>query len=478
MRKTLVYGFGTLIIREFFLKLISLLGQIFLARLLIPSDFGIYAIIVFVISFFSLFTDIGLSLAIIQKNEDVTQEELSGVFAVKMGLTIALVLVVWLCAPFTKLFYPSFNDANIFMVRIFSLTLLTTSLRAVPVALLERNLKYQVISMLDVYGVFVYYVSALGGALLHLGVWSFIYGTLAKEIAETIILYYFYPFLPRFSFSLAHLKKMIKFGIYIQGNALVNVLNNSLTPVIGGRMSGPYAVGLLDFAFNIASLPIIIAQNFGRVAFAGYARIQNEEKVLFQTLCQSISMLAIILYIFPVLLLGLGNEIVPVVFSAKWVPALPALYWYSVSAFLLPIIASLGQGILVIGKSKEIFWTSLATILCGWIAAIIFIKVFGFVGIAMTFLFICLSFSLCYIVIFQKADFTFPLLSLLFPKLFVALISLVVLFGMNSIMQPSLLFFSLKLVLVAFLYAVLMFHFAKKESRELFHLIRAWLFPN
>jgi len=55
LKANIIQGFSTLIVREFFIKIFSLVGQIFLARLLIPSDFGVYVIIVFIISLFGLF---------------------------------------------------------------------------------------------------------------------------------------------------------------------------------------------------------------------------------------------------------------------------------------------------------------------------------------------------------------------------------------------------------------------------------------
>lgn len=477
LRTNIIQGFGTLIVREFLLKLISFFGQVFLARLLFPSDFGIYVIIVFVINFFSLFTDIGLSLAIIQKRKEPTATELSSIFLLKMFLSTLIVFLIWIFAPFIKLFYPTFVDANILMLRIFSLSLLFSTARTIPISLLERKIKYNLISSIDIMGVFLYYVVSLVAAFMHLGSWSFIIGALTKEIVETIILYYIQPFFPQFTFSKDSIKKMIKFGMYIQGNALVNVINSSITPVIGGRISGIYSVGLLDFAYNIASLPIIIAFNFGRVAFAGYARIQEEKELLFRAICKSVSLLAIILYIFPVIIFGLGNELVSFIFSAKWLPAVPALYWYSLGAFFLPAISSLGQGILVIGRSKEIFWLSFATTTLGFIGAIFLISLFGFVGISVIFFLTTFFLFVFYPIILKKANLEFPIITIISPKLLVALISLLFIFFMNGVFSRTFPFLILKLTTAVFFYIALMFILAKQDSKELLRLVINWLFP-
>ena len=41
LKSSIIQGFSTLIVREFFIKIFSLVGQVFLARLIVPSDFGV-----------------------------------------------------------------------------------------------------------------------------------------------------------------------------------------------------------------------------------------------------------------------------------------------------------------------------------------------------------------------------------------------------------------------------------------------------
>jgi len=477
LKTSIIQGFGTLVVREFFLKILSFIGQIFLARLLAPSDFGVYVVIVFVVNFLSLFSDVGLSLAIIQKHEEPTKEELSGVFILKMILSLLVVTVVWIFAPLLKNFYPTFSVSNVLMLRMLSLIIITGSIRSIPISLLERKLKYNLISIIDIIGVSIYYFISLFFAFMHFGAWSFILGALCKEVGETIVLYAIQPFIPQFSLFKARIKHMIKFGIYIQGNGLVNVITDSITPVIGGRTSGIYSVGLLDFAYNLGTLPETIAVNFGRVAFAGFSRIQKEKEILTNSISRSMSMLAIILYIFPVIIFGLGNELVPIIFSAKWAAAIPALYWYSAGSIFLPIISSLGQGILVIGKSKEIFWATLTTVVTGWLIALVLIHFIGFVGIAVAYFFIVVSFCIFYLLILKRSDYNFPVVSILRPKLLVALLSFLIILALNIILPHGVITLIVKLMVVTISYILLTFIFVRKDAVEFSKIIINWLLP-
>jgi teichuronic acid exporter len=473
-KATVVAGFSTLIIREFFLKLFSFLGQIVLARILAPSEFGVYLIIVFIVSLFGLFSDVGLSLAIIQKKNEPTRQELSGIFWLKVLLSLGLIIIIWIFSPFIKVFYPTFLNINIVMLQVFSFTLLLASLRTIPVSLLERKIKYNLISIVDIIGVIVYYAVAIVGAFMHAGVWSFIIAVMVRDALETVMLNIIQPFLPQFILLKKDVLKMIKYGIYIQGNSLVMFAISSIIPVIGGRLSGPYAVGLLDFANSLASLPNIIAMNFSRVAFTSYSRIQEEKELLFKSIHKSVSMLAIVLYFFPVIIFSFGGELVQIVYTDKWMPAVPALYWFSASVLFYPIITALGQVILAIGKSKEIFQVTLITAIVGWLSAFFLVNVTGFTGIAIANFIIYILLFVFYISIIKKSGFnTDSFIGANVPKVFASFLVLIFCFISNFLLPQSLLFLILKLLLAFVAYILCMYLLAKSDMQELFVIIKS-----
>ncbi len=60
--------------------IVSLVIAGILARLLTPDEFGIVAIATVIIAFFGIFTDMGISPAIIQ-NKDLSEKDLSEIFS-------------------------------------------------------------------------------------------------------------------------------------------------------------------------------------------------------------------------------------------------------------------------------------------------------------------------------------------------------------------------------------------------------------
>jgi O-antigen/teichoic acid export membrane protein len=125
----------------------------------------------------------------------------------------------------------------------------------------------------------------------------------------------------------------------------------------------------------------------------------------------------------------------------------------------------------VIGKSKEIFWAGFIIIVSSWVGALMLINIFGFVGIAMDYFFSNIFFCISYILIFKKSDYVFPIMSIILPKLFVALFSLLLILFMNVVFSKTLPILIVKLMVAFILYLVLMFAFVKQDSKELFNLI-------
>src|SRR5512141_2256112 len=99
LKKKSLTGIGTLLKRQIFVTGIAFIGNIALARILAPQMFGIYAIVAFVVQFFSIFSDVGIGAALIQKKEELTDEETSTLFWLQQILALAVVIATFVSSP-------------------------------------------------------------------------------------------------------------------------------------------------------------------------------------------------------------------------------------------------------------------------------------------------------------------------------------------------------------------------------------------
>src|SRR5659263_222395 len=84
--------------------LMSVLMLAILARLLTPSDFGLIAMVTVFSSFVAIFSNFGLTSAIIQKKE-ISDETLSSTFWINVGLGALLTIAFTASAPLVAAFY-------------------------------------------------------------------------------------------------------------------------------------------------------------------------------------------------------------------------------------------------------------------------------------------------------------------------------------------------------------------------------------
>ncbi len=464
-------SFSILIVREFSIKMLSFLGQLVVARILLPSDFGYFVMVSFVTNFFLLFSDVGLTWALIRNPHPPTEEEISAAFFVKTALSIGIIIIIFIAAPFIPLFYSNFGSTHIAMVRLFSITLLLTSIRSLPVALLEREIKYNVISIIDIIGALVYQAIVIPMALWHFGAWSFIYAVIGKEVVEAVIAYAKRPIHITFRNNISSIHHMMHFGVFLQGNGILAFIHTSIIPLLIGVKYGPYQVGLLDWASGIASIPLSVTDNFGRVAFAGFSRVQHNRQFLSKAIERSIGILSIITLFFTVMIFGFGVEAIKILYTQKWVAGVPSLYWFAANTFFISAISALGSGILALGKSKRIFYITLISDIVEWSLALVLVAQIGFIGVAVTSTITTIIVFCLYAFAAHKSSISLHYRKLFVPKGIVSGITLILILLLNTILPSNIVLFGIKIIIASICYLGCMYLFAREDTLKIIQLI-------
>ncbi len=99
LRRRARLGVLALMIRSAVLQVTVISGNIFLARLLTPQDFGVFGVVQFVLLFFTFIGDAGLGGALVQRKEMPTQRELSSVFFLQFLIALVVVTMIWVGTP-------------------------------------------------------------------------------------------------------------------------------------------------------------------------------------------------------------------------------------------------------------------------------------------------------------------------------------------------------------------------------------------
>lgn len=331
-------------VRELAVKGLAFAGWIVLSRLLDPATFGVFAVVSFALNLFILLSEVGLGASLIRQPE-VGASQLSALFTYQLA---------W-CAPITlaalgaSLFMPNADIAH--AVQVVAISFLLISLRTTPSIIAQRELKYAPIVVSDVTSQVVYWAIAISAALVGLGIWSVILSALAFAVVNVVVLYLRVGWRPSINIDWSATHADLPFSLSYQSQQGASLAKYALLPILGGFSFGATGVGYLTWAHQIAVIPIQLTQLVSRVSFPALARLQHDRQAFAATVGSILKWTCIVTYPACALLIGLGPQIIEYIYDPKWLPALSALYLFTLNTainipvgVLLPALYSLGRG--------------------------------------------------------------------------------------------------------------------------------------
>ena len=325
------------------LQLTTLAGQIALARYLEPHDFGVYAVIRFALSFFAFFGDVGLGGGLVQKKEAPSEAEVSSVFTLQVLLSLGIVTVVWLGAGLVDHVWTDLPTSGPWLLRILALDLFLTALRTIPSILMERSLQFVKLAGLDVTLGLAFYVTAITLARLDFGSNALVIAVVVQGTLGAVLAFVLHPFRPRLMLDRVALRPLVKFGIPFQLIQVIGFLNGAVTPIYAGAALGVRSLGFINWAQDTGYFPLKAVEIVGRVGFPLYSRLQGDPRALGESFGRAVHLCAIATAFFVGLAFSMGANVIHVVFTDKWMPALPLLYIYAGAisiGFYTPVISA------------------------------------------------------------------------------------------------------------------------------------------
>jgi PST family polysaccharide transporter len=378
-------GASLMVLRTLVLYPVGFVGEVVLARLLAPEDFGVYALASFVTVTLAAVLEVGLAASLIQRPDEPRDEEYQTLFTLQILAITALVVLIFVASPWL---FPWLGlDASI---RWTMLALLlcpwVSSFGTMSCVKLERQLRYVVFARMDVLRGLTYMGSAVALAFAGAKAWSFAVAIVLSTVVKTTIAFRQAPWPVRFRFKLTGMRQALHFGFMFQVSTLTSLFRDHIGVVLGGPLFGVQSVGYLNWAKNTTYYTSqIFTQVVSRVAFPSISRVQHDVtavRQMAQTLLKYVNLLT-----FPVIALfaALIPEFVTVFYTNKWLPALPAFYFYSVrmigsniTTLYVSVLNAVGQ----VRKTLQvlIWWT-----VADWVLALALCPRFGFTGIAMAY---------------------------------------------------------------------------------------------
>jgi O-antigen/teichoic acid export membrane protein len=356
-------------------------GGIALARLLTPEVFGLYAILIFVITLGVRFSELGLGAALIQRRDLDLATGLSAAFTATFALALVLGAAIMAAAPLVAR-WPGVSSEVTAPVRWLALLVVFSSLRMPAMVLLERRLAYLPLTIAETADTVAFYLVAITAAVAGAGLWSFVLGALAARAANLAVLWSATRWRPTLRWNRRELIPVLKFGILFQGSVLIGVVGDAVVPTFVTAWSGVTAVGYLNWAATLAFLPLQIVSIAGRVLFPALSSLQTEPGRFAEATARAINRVTTILYPAAALLLAGADPVVRLVFGEAWVPAVPAVRCFCLSAIIGGTSTIFVHALYSLGRPDLVFRLNLASAALLWILTVALVPWLGFVGFA------------------------------------------------------------------------------------------------
>ena len=328
---------------------IQLIIQIILARLLLPEDYGIIALIVVFISISQTFVQSGLGTALIQKRE-VTDEDYSSVFYLTLLIAFVFYGILFLAAPFIAAFY---NQPLITpILRVLGLTLLFGAVNTIQNAVIERNFQFKKLFVSSVGAVLLSGVVGIAMAYTGYGVWALVGQQFTAITVLCAIMWLTVKWRPKLLFSLARVKELFSFGWKLLVSGLIDVTYNNLSALVIGKL---YPASMLGFYTKGQEFPNLLVTNINSsiqaVMFPAYARCQDNRPMVKQIMRRALVTSSFL--VFPAMagLAAVAQPLVLLLLTEKWLIAVPFLQIFCAVYALWPIHTVNLQAINALGRS-------------------------------------------------------------------------------------------------------------------------------
>ena len=360
-------------------QLVSFVQTIALARLLTPTDIGIFAAGTVLTALLTNFVEGGLQAGLVQRQGDLADAD-ETVFRVTLMVGAAASLGCLAAAPVIGIIFNS-RTAGLVAAATAGVVLIH-SLTNVPEAVLQREFSVKRRLIVGPAIALSYAVVAVGLAALGWGVWSMVAGMYASYITWVVSLWMITSWRPgRGHASFAMWRELARYGFPLVLAMIGFRLRTAVESLVVGRFLSTGALGFFRYGQRIALIPEMgIIQVGATTLFPAFSRIAGDRKRFAAAYLRALHWSMVGAAVGTGLMIAVGEPAVVVLFGERWRGAgvaLVAMSGVSIGA----AIAVVAQDVIKAhGRTRLINWFTLADLVLGVSFLLVLTRAFGFVG--------------------------------------------------------------------------------------------------
>ncbi len=306
-------------------RLLAVVTKIVLVRLLLPGDFGVYALASGLIGFVGTFGNFGLDYAIIQKDDRATEEDYNVGMSLRIVIAVGLFAVSLVVAgPWASLFGNPIVGPT---TQVLALVYLLGIWSFVPSTRLVAELRYRAIAVPALAAQIANTVASIVLAFSGFGVWALIWGAVASTTISTVVYWILHPWRFRFSLRLKIAAPLVKYAQHLISAAVLAFLITNIDNFTVGYVWKTTQLGFYSVAYAYGYLPVsMFSGPAGQAFFPSLTKIQGNLDQLRRGFLEGFGYAMAIIAPSAIGMAVLSPEIVSILFGPNWAAAtLPLL---------------------------------------------------------------------------------------------------------------------------------------------------------
>lgn len=304
-------------------QIISFVVSIVLARILLPEQYGIVAIVTIFINLANVFVTSGLGTSLVQK-KDADELDFSTMFWASIALSLVLYAIIFIISPMVAKVYN--NELLTIVLRVMGLKIPIAAINSIQQAYVQRKMIFKKFFFSTIIGTiisaFVGIVMALNGG----GVWALVGQYLTNSIIDTCVLWMTIKWKPHFMFSMERFRTLFSYGWKIMATSFIGTIFDQLRGlIIGARYSSS------DLAYNNKGeqIPSLLSTNINStiesVLFSSISKVQDDKERVKNAMRRLMKISGFI--IMPLLfgVSAVANSLITILLTDKWSACVPYL---------------------------------------------------------------------------------------------------------------------------------------------------------
>lgn len=321
--------------------LLQMAVSIVVARLLMPEDFGVMAIMTFFTSLALVIVDSGFPQTLIRR-QNPAPEEFSSVFFFNLIMSAALYVLLTATAPAVAAFYDMPVIADI--APVLFLLLPVNALCSVQNAIFVRGFRFGLLSKATFAASLVGGAAAIVMALAGCGVWSLAGQRLATAAAKSAILWLCSDWRPSARASTAPVREMAPFSLRLLTTDIIGSVYNNIAQMCIGKVYPADTLGYFNQAQKFKDLPVTSAmQSVQSVTYPALSNIRSDRDKFAESYRQVLTVTAFMMFPLMAGLAAAADEMFMVLLGEKWMPTVPYLRILCITGLFIPLTSIAGN---------------------------------------------------------------------------------------------------------------------------------------